>query len=135
MWLQIDYNGVEGWVARCAVNVDAIVDNLPVIEASASQLIADLEIDYNTNLAPTTLENVPDSAYVTGQTSSFINLRETPSLSGDILDVIPRFNAVYITGRTADNSWFYVQYDNYAGWVAGYLLLIPRGWEDIVTVR
>ncbi|MGJ3238625.1 MAG: SH3 domain-containing protein [Anaerolineae bacterium] len=53
-----------------------------------------------------------------------LNVRETPSLGGNIIGRIIRGETYAITGRDADARWFVLQLGGYEGWVYGYYLFI-----------
>jgi uncharacterized protein YraI len=134
MWLRIDFNGLDGWVARCAVDIEGGIDSLSVVGASNPVLIADLEFTSSDTLD---LNNPrPDVTYVSAWSLAPINLRSGASLSSNVTMVIPGFEYVYVIGRSADSRWLRVQYQGETGWVARYLVQIFNSdWTATIPVQ
>ncbi|NWF71027.1 MAG: SH3 domain-containing protein [Chloroflexi bacterium] len=57
-----------------------------------------------------------------GVVTNNLNLRAAPSTDAELLATIPFDSALAIFGRNADSTWWYVVYDNLAGWVLGEFL-------------
>lgn len=135
MWLRVEFNGFEGWIARCAVQISGSVDSLPVAEASAPTLVNYTGFDIED--AQTSIDRgaEPTGDYVIGFTRDRVNVREGASLGSAIVDVAPAGEDVYIIGRTADNRWVHVQYEGVSGFVARYLIQMPYQWDATVPVQ
>ncbi len=127
MWLRVDYNGVEGWVALCAVDVDVELDTIPVVESSNPIMIED--IDYSKTLSALRLGDEPET-FVFGVTRARLNLRDGAGLGSNIIEEIRGGELVYVTGMNADASWVKVEVGDLSGWVARYLLSLPYQWQD-----
>jgi len=133
MWLRVDFNGIEGWVARCAVDVEGNVDSLAVADPANPRLVADLEY------LPSTQSNAyfpaPDTDHVIGWTLAPVNMRDGASLGSNILLIAPATEDLYVIGRTDDSRWLQVQYQGQTGWIARYLILLPNDWTETVPVQ
>lgn len=127
MWLRVDFNGVEGWVALCAVNTDADVATLPVVTAASPLLIS--EIDYANTPSVLTLGDAPET-YVYGVTRARVNLRDGASLDNAVVQELRGGELLYVTGMNADASWVSVEIGEQSGWIARYLLSLPTDWQD-----
>jgi hypothetical protein len=142
MWLRVDLQGVEGWVARCAVVYNGQLSQLPVAEPMnpVETYIGDSDV-----FPEHVLGDVPDTAHVVGHTRyPRLYVHQTPSLTSD--SVLAQAGSMYITGQSADGYWLQVQYDivnsgieadseTQTGWVARYLMLLPNGWETTLPVK
>ena len=126
MWLRVDYNGVEGWVALCAMDVDVDLATIPVVESSNPLMIED--IDYSKNLATLNLGEEPET-FVFGVTRARLNLREGAGLNSNVIQELRGAELVYVTGMNADASWVKVEVGDVSGWVARYLLSLPYEWQ------
>lgn len=63
-------------------------------------------------------QNTPTAAIGT-VTAYYLNVRTAPSASGgSIIGVITRGQVYAVVGRTADMSWWQIQYGNTTGWVS-----------------
>lgn len=106
-WLQINAAGITGWVNANYVSASNI-QNVPVVGA----------VTPTPTPAPTT-----PSGYTLSTTGN-LNMRLGPSTSQAIVGRIPNGNTARIIARTADNSWWKVEYNNGIGWVnAGFVIL------------
>jgi len=56
--------------------------------------------------------------------ASVLNVRDTPSLGGNVVGRILRGQTYAVTGRNADATWFVLQLGGYEAWVYGYYLYI-----------
>ncbi len=127
MWLRVDYNGVEGWVARCTVDVNADLASVPVASASFPILIED--INYAQNPSAVALGERPET-FVFGATRARVNMRIGAGLDNQIITELRGGETVYVTDHNEDASWVKVQVDGQTGWVARYLMNLPKDWED-----
>lgn len=126
MWLQVDYNGVEGWVAYCAVNVNTDLITVPVTNAGFPVLIND--INYATTPSALPLGARPEK-FVFGATRARVNMRTGSGLDNNIIRELRGNETVYVTDHNADYSWVKVQVDGQSGWVARYLIALPQDWQ------
>lgn len=130
MWLQVDFNGVEGWVARCAVETDTDLNSIAVVTPGSPMLIE--EVDYANNPSALSLGDEPDT-FVYGVTRARLNLREGAGLSSNIIQELRGGELVYVIGMNADASWVQVEVADMSGWVARYLLSLPNDWQDLLN--
>lgn len=135
MWIRIDFKGLDGWVARCAVNFTGSIASLPVASPSNPLLVANME-PMTENVLRTEINALaPDGAYVVGYTRARVNIRTAPSLSADVRDIAAPVEDFFVTGRTADNRWVEVTYGDKSGWVARFLMLLPADWDRNIPVK
>lgn len=127
MWLRVDFNGVEGWVAFCAVDVEGNFSVLPVVSPSDPMLISD--IDFANNPEELSLGEEPETPYVYGVTRARVNLREGGSLNAPVIEELRGGELIYVVGMSADGYWAQVKIDDKSGWIARYLLSLPYEWE------
>lgn len=72
----------------------------------------------------------PSAVYVT--TQDFTSLRAGPGRAFERIAVIPPATTLHAVGRTTDNRWIQVEYENQRGWVATWLLV----WTgDVLTLK
>ena len=127
MWLRVDYNGVEGWVALCTVDVNTDVSAIPVVSASHPILISDL--NYDDNPSAVELGDRPET-FVFGTTRARVNMRTGAGLDNSIITELRGGEMVYVTDVNSDGSWVKVQVEDNTGWVARYLMNLPKDWQD-----
>ena len=136
MWIRVDHNGIEGWVARCAVLVEGDLDQLSIVVADSPLLVDDLRPMTENVLRSDYNEPKPDGDYVVGFTRARVNVRDEPSLQGNIIAITAPIEDFFVTGRTENSSWLQITWDgDQTGWVAGYLMLIPYEWTKTVPVK
>ncbi len=71
-----------------------------------------------------------ESVYVT--TQDFTSFRAGPGRSFERIAVIPAATTLHAIGRTTDNRWIQVEYENQRGWVVSWLLV----WTgDVLTLK
>ena len=68
-------------------------------------------------LTPTFTPTLPTPCVITVDYN--LNMRAEPSLESEQLLVIPFDTNVLAYGRNADSTWWFVEYENQSGWVAG----------------
>ncbi len=106
-WLQINAAGTTGWVNASYVSASNI-QNVPVVGAAAP--------------TPTPVPT-PPSAYTLSTTGN-LNMRVGPSTNQAIVGRISYGDTARIIARTADNTWWKVEYNGTVGWVnAGFVIL------------
>ncbi len=136
MWIRVDHNGIEGWVARCAVQVEGSLNQLSVVTAASPLLVDDLRPMTDDVLRTDVKEPKPDGSYVVGFTRARVNVRDEPSLRGNVIAIAAPIEDFFVTGRTENNSWLEITWDgDQTGWVAGYLMLMPYKWEKSVPAK
>jgi uncharacterized protein YraI len=102
-WIQVEYGGIQGWVAAWVVIGSADLSGLPVTSQSAE--FSPLEAD--TLVA----RSVYDVAIRTG-----------PGLTYGLQAEVPAYTDMLLLGRTDDSSWVRVNYEGTEGWVAAWLI-------------
>jgi uncharacterized protein YraI len=65
-----------------------------------------------------------------------VNVRQSPTLSAEVIDILPPGRYVTADGRLADSSWIRVRLPNNGGtgWIARSLLASTSGFEDLDAV-
>ncbi len=114
-WACVQYLGLQGWVMRSFLSMDAAENTL---EPSAT---------------------IADSDYAFVKTpSGSLNLREKASTKSSVLVTIPRLTQLQVTNRA--NGWAQVTYQGITGWVMEDYLSFeqiatptPSATEDIAT--
>jgi hypothetical protein len=149
MWLRVDLQGVEGWVARCAVIYNGQLSQLPVAEpinpietyVGGFECACDVFVNH-------VLGDAPVTTYIIGHTRyPRLYVHQSPSLTSD--SELAEIGSMYVIGQSADGYWVQVQYDiethavpnpdahtvARTGWVARYLMLLPSSWETTLPVK
>lgn len=96
-WLQLNVNGLIGWVNSVYVNAYNI-GGVPIT-------------DYGTNPVPP-----PSSIYGT-VTAYYLNVRNAPNPFATRLTVISRGQTYSVIGRTANSQWVQINVNGVIGWV------------------
>lgn len=116
-WLQIDFEGQNGWVAYFVVSVTGSLEEIPTV----SELNVELD-------SVEALEEVQAAALTVNAatlTTRFnTNLRAEPSFRAEVLVVIPFDTALEIEARTAENNWLRVTYEGNTGWLLASLATV-----------
>lgn len=121
MWLRIHFNEMEGWVARCVVQVAGEVAALPVVSPShAQEMVIPQE-----RVTLLRAFRVDGRESLIGYTNGRVHLRSEPGLHGEILGIIAPGQSVIYRGRSENGGWIRVEFGVYSGWVARNLLLLP----------
>jgi uncharacterized protein YgiM (DUF1202 family) len=107
-WFQISVNGVVGWVSGRFVVVGGN-QNVAVV-AGAQSFAQPVDTGFNTTALTT------------------VNVRNSPSTRGTtILVKMHRNDVARIIGRTANNSWWMVNFNGTVGWVSSTFARIQGG--------
>ena len=145
LWLRVDLEGIEGWVNFCAGDFEGNIDSLPVVDP----MYPVLQIRDRRRRFVDQLGTAPDSPYVLARVRVVsIQLRESPSLSAEVIDNATLYSEIYVTGRSSDGIWVRVEYSNkiqacyidpctghpISGWMPKFLLNYPVDWEDSVPI-
>ncbi len=112
-WLEIDFNGVPGWIAYFVVSVSGDLTQLD------SVVLPTLPDDTTTILEDAN-ESVLNQVIVITRFNT--NLRETPVLGADVIDIVPYETTVQVLARTEDMRWLRVRHNNVAGWLISSLV-------------
>jgi uncharacterized protein YraI len=116
-WLRVNFNGKEGWVSAALFKVTGDVATAPEATAGASAVLRQ-------TASQTSASQSGDVMVVTRVNA---NLRSTPAATGDALATIPFGTQLEVKGRTANNNWVWVSFNNQAGWVSSGLLTFQTG--------
>ena len=106
-WLQLNVNGVIGWVNRSYVNAPNF-QSLPVT-------------DNSTPLPPPASSSATVLAY-------FLNVRSSPNAFAPILTVIARGQVYPVVGRNSAATWVQINVNGTVGWV-------NRGWVAVTNLN
>ena len=109
-WVRIDYFGGEGWVALLVVEVSGDLNSLPLADPRT--------IPYNSNTVPSAGGGSLGSPITARLEDSGLALRAGPSAAYPILQNLPRYAEVTVSGRTASGRWVQVSWEGLVGWVA-----------------
>lgn len=109
-WYLIDVHGTQGWASASYLRVDRPA-NVPVVDASAQ--------------VPPTAPPV-DGQPVATATPYAVNLRSGPGTDFSKLATMPIGATVPIIGRTADNTWWQVNYNGIVGWASAQYAVIQQ---------
>jgi uncharacterized protein YraI len=108
-WWQINVNGLIGWVYWHYLQVDN-PNMVPIVSATSGP----------------SLDQPSEMGRYFATTLVMLHIRSAPGTDNAILGLIPRYVQISIVGRTADNTWFQVNYGSITGWVSsGYVSLAP----------
>lgn len=102
-WLQLDVNGLRGWV------------NASLVSAT------------NVQNVPVTVNSIRPVAGTATVTAGRLNVRNIPSITGAVITRVTRGDTYAIVGRNGDASWIQINVTGIAvGWVnRGYVSLAP----------
>jgi uncharacterized protein YraI len=96
-WLQIDFQGQTGWVAFFVVNVSGSLEDVPIVDFEA--------------------EEGSETAFIEIIPRFNLNLRDAPTLSANVIAVIPYRTPLQAKARTPNGLWLRVQYNDLEGWI------------------
>jgi uncharacterized protein YraI len=96
-WVQINANGVVGWVSRGLVRLSS-----PVVSAPA----------------PTPAPQAPAPDGTVATTLANLRLRSAPAISNNTLTTIPSGSSARVLARDASTTWLKVDFNGQVGWVS-----------------
>jgi uncharacterized protein YgiM (DUF1202 family) len=108
-WWQINVNGTIGWVYWRFIEVTNS-DLVPMVSATAGSSL---------NQPPLT------GYFVT--TLAVVNIRSEPGNNNAILAQVDQYVQVPLVGRSADNVWWQVNFDNITGWMSSRFIYVQPG--------
>lgn len=115
-WVQINANGVVGWVSGGLVRLSGAAPTAPVQPQPQQP-----QPTSPTGFVATTLAN--------------LRLRSFPAISNNTVLTIPSGSAVAVLARNADTSWIKVNFNGQIGWVSiRYVTIVPALRIDQVPV-
>lgn len=109
-WYQISVNGLAGWVSGRYVSINQAGSTPPT---------------------PAPAPTSPTGYSVTARVN--LNIRSGPSIGNTRLTYLPVGQAAPVFGRTADNTWYQVQYNGVTGWLSAYYVDLTPG-ADITRI-
>jgi uncharacterized protein YraI len=119
-WLQLNVNGVIGWVNSRYVNAQNIA-SVPITDGS-------------TGTFPTPVPPPPPVGLTATVTASFLNVRATPDpFNGAILTRITNGQVFPVVGRNVDVSWLQLNVNGVIGWVNSRYVNAPNAALAPVT--
>lgn len=124
-WLRIDFTGREGWVAYFTVTVLGDAGDLAVVEPRSGQLTAP------PFATPTALSASTD-LFVTAYRT--VNVRTGPGMDYVSIGDLDAGSTADVTGRSDDNRWLRIDYDDDSGWVAFFVVSLNGLLDDIDIV-
>lgn len=131
-WLQIDFNGQEGWVAFFVVSVTGSLENVPLVVTSTSTPTTTPEVTPEL-VVEAQAAQVEQPASLTTRFNS--NLRAAPSFTADVVVVVPFDTVLQIEAKTEDSDWLRVTYEGQTGWLLTSLAAIdPNVDLNLVSV-
>lgn len=110
-WIQIEYNGTQGWVAAWVVLASENTATLPV--TSDSNEVAPVDGD------------------LTGKSIYGTTIRSGPGVNYGAVATLPADAEVNLLARMEDSSWFKVRYQDVEGWIAGWILLTSGDYNNL----
>lgn len=109
-WYLLDVHGTQGWASGGYLRVDRPA-NVPMVDANA-QVPATPPADSGQPIATAT--------------PWAVNVRSAPSTSASKLATMPIGATAPIIGRTADSTWWQVNYNGIVGWVSATYAVIQQ---------
>jgi uncharacterized protein YraI len=126
-WLQIDYQGRNGWVSYFVVGISGLLEGVRVVDASEFLTSSPTA----TRVPPTPMPGV-----VMLLTRFNANLRALPSFSAEIRAVVPFDTRLPVERRTESGNWLRVTYNGETGWLAAVLVDVqPHRGLDTLPVE
>jgi uncharacterized protein YraI len=122
VWLQINYNGFDGWVAYTVVSVSGDL-------CSLSEVTADRADDETQE----TIAEILGSVVVV--TLDNANLRETNYPTSSVLDVVPYGTTLVAEARDNDSARIRVTYEDQTGWISTSVIEVLNGDVDQLSVE
>ena len=126
MWLRVQFNELEGWVARCAAQINGEVAALPVVAPVYPEVVtspSDDEAEQRPRYLRTFRLYDPDRLVI--HTGALAHLRSEPSLDGELLGTVAAFQPVFFVAYSEGGGWVEVEFGQYTGWIARHLLVMP----------
>ena len=75
------------------------------------------------------------TGFVVRNTGRFsVNIRETPDINGKIIASFKAGDEANGSGRTSDNAWIFIEYEDFNGWVSAELVEILLSIDTLPTI-
>ncbi|MGJ3240783.1 MAG: SH3 domain-containing protein [Anaerolineae bacterium] len=87
------------------------------------------------NAANSVAAQVPPEQQQRISADTTVNVRALPTTNGRVLGSLQPNAEITATGRTADNQWLRVIYDDQTGWIASFLLTGDESLENLLIVE
>lgn len=116
-WLRINYNGQEGWILASLFEVTGDLTTVPEAEAGASAVLRQTASQ----------SNAVQLGTVVVRTNGNVNLRTAPSTDADVVVIIPFETTLTVLGKTANNNWVRVSFNDQTGWLSSGVLFFAQG--------
>lgn len=116
-WLRVNFNGQEGWVAASFFDVTGDLTTAAEAEAGPNAVLRQTA----NQVVVTQLGTVV--VITNGNT----NLRAAPSTDAAVLVIVPFNTELTVTGRTANNNWVRVTFNDQTGWMSAGALFFAQG--------
>ncbi len=100
-WIQVNYRGLQGWMAAWYCRISGDLMSVPVVEVSAGS---------GSGLTATTTVN--------------LRIRSGPGISYAQITYAPTGTTVPVVGRNAAGDWLNVDYRGIRGWMAAWYTII-----------
>lgn len=121
-WLQIRYDGADGWVAYFVVTVSGDVSILDGERTLDSELQANMELG----------GIVQNQVIVITRFNT--NLRAAPQFGSQVVTVIPYDTTLQAVARAGGQQWLQVEYEGTRGWLISSLVNIGASDVDALPV-
>ncbi len=108
-WVRIDFNGSEAWIGVPVLTFFGDINTLPVADPRT--------IPYGGFESPRAGQSSSGSQVSGRLAQSGLRLRAGPSEAYPVLANPPRYSVFPVTGRTANNAWFQINFNGTLGWV------------------
>ena len=122
-WLQIEFDGQIGWVAYFTVTVEGDASHLPIRQLQSTLNSAPI-------LNPVTSEG---EAFVT--LIRRVNVRSGPGTNYARLGTLQPGNMARILGRTTDNQWLQIEFEDRTGWVSYFVVGISGALDNVPFIE
>jgi uncharacterized protein YraI len=110
-WYQINVGGQLGWVSSRWVTISN-GGNIPVVTGAGS--------------VPAPPSSAPTGIIVTA-TPFTVNIRSGPGTQFSRIARLPAGSTAQVVGRTANNTWWQINYNGIVGWAAAEFAIIQQG--------
>lgn len=117
LWLRVNYNGQEGWILTSLFEVTGDLTTVPEAEAGASAVLRQTASQ----------SNAVQLGTVVVRTNGNVNLRTAPSTDADVVVIIPFDTTLTVLGKTANNNWVRVSFNDQTGWLSSGVLFFSQG--------
>ncbi len=139
-YLSPDGGAITGWVSfqYVQIQLNGVLSDLEEIDEEDDTLIVIMDDDTRGEIrgdatrpdlpTPDPLEDAVVGEVVLDAGAS-LQLRRTPSIDGESLDLVPSGTRLIITGITNNGEWFNVTFEDVEGWVSSQYLVLSFNGE------